>query len=153
MLLRVQDPALKTWVETYAKDNTKFTEDFATAFQKLQENGHHSLQNVEIHPPLCNCARRRRRANSLEALERLLPSNLMRFPFLCVSSLLGCSLLALVPADASSGGCGGAGQCGVSCSACDCEGCAPVKPMCNCACGGSGQCGIACASCDCEGCA
>ena len=53
----VEDPALKTWVETYAKDNDKFTKDFAASFQKLQENGHHSLQAVEIHPPLCNCAR------------------------------------------------------------------------------------------------
>lgn len=37
------------------------------------------------------------------------------------------------------------GQCGASCSACDCEGCAPT---CNVACGSSNQCGPACTPCE-----
>lgn len=56
--------------------------------------------------------------------------------------------------------CGTAGQCGPSCSTCDCTGCCaqpspppPPLPLCNCACGGSGQCGQACYTCECDGCA
>ena len=29
----------------------------------------------------------------------------------------------------------------------------PPKPLCNCACGGSGQCGVSCSACGCDGCA
>jgi len=61
----VQDPALRKHVEVYAADNDAFRADFAKAFQKLQENGHHFLQDVDLVPsplaeppplPLCNCA-------------------------------------------------------------------------------------------------
>lgn len=47
-------------------------------------------------------------------------------------------------------GCGSSSQCGASCSACECDGCMPVKPICNAECGAAGQCGVACSPCDCE---
>eukprot|EP01006_Ploeotia_vitrea_P022402 TRINITY_DN54813_c0_g1_i1.p1 TRINITY_DN54813_c0_g1~~TRINITY_DN54813_c0_g1_i1.p1 ORF type:complete len:296 (-),score=37.60 TRINITY_DN54813_c0_g1_i1:83-970(-) len=40
----LDDPTMKTYVETYAKDQKKFFNDFASAFQKLQELGHSKLQ-------------------------------------------------------------------------------------------------------------
>ena len=76
------------------------------------------------------------------------------------SSLLCAPLLRSRVLFCSNCACGGSGQCGISCSTCECNGCAmpmpppsPPKPLCNCACGSkTGQCGASCSSCDCAGC-
>ena len=44
----VTDPALRVHTEKYAADADAFAADFTAAFVKLQENGHHSLVEVEF---------------------------------------------------------------------------------------------------------
>jgi len=44
----VSDPAFKPITETYARDSSAFFKDYMSAFQRLQENGHHNLVEVAL---------------------------------------------------------------------------------------------------------
>ena len=46
-LVLIQDASFKVWVEKYAKDNSLFYKDFASAYRKLLENGCKNLKDVK----------------------------------------------------------------------------------------------------------